>query len=699
MSRGRKCSDCDYYRRHLDFNHDTCLDHRPCITRSGYEPALCDACNFNRGSWDPFSRRLTLWRRELFMHSNRMGGAGIWPFEASFSAFFEVVLASGSDAGSRSRDRSPHEGRGSRAASPLPRARSPARSSASRPSRSPRSAPRVRVGHAAGSRPRASPRGSSHRSRSPLRRSGDRLGRSGVSHDRSGVPDPPAGPSVDSPPAFSDSLADELRAYMAKISSLIGDTRKTATGGASRPSAAPSGEPSFTGFSQDHARSPRRRRARILSPSPSFDSDSDDTQSASLAHAAGGRASDPEDSPSPSPRNLGFQDLKPHTFTGTHNYFYFHPDLEVEDGRGVFLDGAWRAITRHPTAAAFRLNTSGATRDLLISANSAVDAVRRVFAREPLDRIKVGSASRSFSYPMEALPLMQSLLQVLHDRDRALVKAVLDREFSTFSKHMDDFKPLVGMVFSDSWSVCPSFEAFAKPKLLNPGDDSLHLMAQTTPFVPTKLLTQESEKRAVVVDFLSSLAMLFKLAASLEGSNQMMSHLAYTAIRGLLPAFQLALFSWISIKTDCRKIFLQGSASPFAFTLLSSSPWTPSLFPVDVIVELVKSPALLGRPVMEALGWTEYRHKLLQRRQKDLDPRLPGLLPGSAGGARRRRSAPPSRRDYAASASPFRPAKRGRWDSRSQRGAKKPFRGSRGSRGARGASTSAKGSASGQRQA
>ena len=119
MSRGRKCSECDFYSRKLDFGHPTCLDHRPCRTRSGYEPALCDSCDLNRSSWDPISRELSRWRHELRMHSNRMGGAEYWPFEASFSSFFEVVLASGSETGSRSRGHSPQRGRGSRSGSPL----------------------------------------------------------------------------------------------------------------------------------------------------------------------------------------------------------------------------------------------------------------------------------------------------------------------------------------------------------------------------------------------------------------------------------------------------------------------------------------------------------------------------------------------------------------------------------------------------
>ena len=199
MSRGRKCSDCAHYDRKPDFGHPTCLDHRPCITRSGYDPTLCDSCDSNRRSWDPISRDLSGWRRELRVYSNHMGGAEFWPFEASFSAFFEVVLASGSESGSHSRGRSPRRGRGSRARSPSPRTRSHAHSSSSRHSRSAHSNSRDRDGRSAASRPRESVRDSPRRSRSPVRKSAGRREHSGSSRAHSGAPTPPTGPAADSP--------------------------------------------------------------------------------------------------------------------------------------------------------------------------------------------------------------------------------------------------------------------------------------------------------------------------------------------------------------------------------------------------------------------------------------------------------------------------------------------------------------------
>ena len=121
--------------------------------------------------------------------------------------------------------------------------------------------------------------------------------------------------------------------------------------------------------------------------------------------------------------------------------------------------------------------------------------------------MKVGFAPRAISYPMESLPSMQSLFQVLQDCDRSLVQAVLDREFSTFAKYMEDFKPLMGVLFSEGSGVCP---AFAKPVPLCCKEAVLLFNTPIPPFVPEKLLHQEFDCRSTVVDFLSSLAILFR---------------------------------------------------------------------------------------------------------------------------------------------------------------------------------------------
>ena len=102
-------------------------------------------------------------------------------------------------------------------------------------------------------------------------------------------------------------------------------------------------------------------RARVIGSSSESDNDAAGTDTSS--RAAGGHSPVRSGSPVRRKSGLSIKDLKVHSFTGSHTYFDFRPDLEFEDGRGVFLDGMWRAITRHPTAAAFRLNTSGVTHD------------------------------------------------------------------------------------------------------------------------------------------------------------------------------------------------------------------------------------------------------------------------------------------------------------------------------------------------
>ena len=78
--------------------------------------------------------------------------------------------------------------------------------------------------------------------------------------------------------------------------------------------------------------------------------------------------------------------------------------------------------------------------------------------------MKVDSAPRSISYPMDSLPLMQSLFKVLNDQDRFILQAVVNRDFSALPKLLVNFKPLVGVLFLDGWEVYSAFEALAKPE-------------------------------------------------------------------------------------------------------------------------------------------------------------------------------------------------------------------------------------------
>ena len=201
--------------------------------------------------------------------------------------------------------------------------------------------------------------------------------------------------------------------------------------------------------------------------------------------------------------NLGFrsQDLLVYSISSPHTFFLFHKDLPVEVGRGVFLDGAWRSIIHHATAAAFQLNPSTASRDLLISSSLALELVKTAFARDVLDRAKVGSTPKSICFPMELLPLMHSLFKVLHEKNRFVLQAVLDRDFSALSKVLLDFKPLLGVMFADGWDVCPAFEAFSKPDIINLLEAAIDFVGPVSPYVPPRFLRLEADRRGVVVDF------------------------------------------------------------------------------------------------------------------------------------------------------------------------------------------------------
>ena len=731
MARGRDCDACDYFSRRPEYGHPDCFIHRPCITRGGYEPTLCEYCNFNRGAWDHFSPELAGWRRVLDRHAERVGGPEPWLFAATFTQFFEVVLPTADeDNGSRSRGRTPQQGRGSLSGSPFARNNTQVSPSTFHDSRSPRSSRRDGRGSATGPRPgpsRSSPR-SSHRDRrdsatGPRPRPSRSSPRSSRRDGRDSATDPRPGPSRSSPhryrsrsggseerrdrsrsprgrsasashpagtsgdPLFTENLAG-LQAQINRLASLLRDSTQPRGSRASR-SASPTG-----GSPLGHPRARRRHRARVIDSSESDDgaADSDDS-----SHAAGGHSPVRTDSHTDRKPAKSITELKVHSFTGSYTYFNFTPDLEYEDGRGILLDGIWHPYTRHPTAAAFRLNVTAVTRDVLISPAAATEAVKRAFTRLPLDRTKAGSAGRAIACSMEELPALQSLLSVLQDRDRALVKAVVDQEFPTFAKCFTDFKSLMGVIFTDQWKVCPSFEDFAKPEQISLVEDALILRASTTPFVPNRFLLRELEKRNKLVDLLSSLALLFRLAASLQGSDTPSSQLTLTAIRGILPSFQEVLFSWMSSKIDIRKIFLQGSKSPLAHSLIHSTPWVPSLFPFFTLLELTKSPCVQGKDIMRSLGWSSQRDSLLRDKQKDIDPRFPDLLPGSSG-IKRRLQSPPGRR-FGPSTSSSGASKRFKGTSLPRKDSRKPFRGVRGSRrGRKDSSSATKGSSSKQRK-
>ena len=62
---------------------------------------------------------------------------------------------------------------------------------------------------------------------------------------------------------------------------------------------------------------------------------------------------------------------------------------------------------------------------------------------------------------------MQSIFKVLQEKNQSIFQSILDSDFSDLSKVLIDFKPLVGVMFDAGWGSCPSFEAFAKPEIID----------------------------------------------------------------------------------------------------------------------------------------------------------------------------------------------------------------------------------------
>ena len=90
--------------------------------------------------------------------------------------------------------------------------------------------------------------------------------------------------------------------------------------------------------------------------------------------------------------------------------------------------------------------------------------------------------------PLDPFPTRWILFKVLHDQDRSNLQAIIGSNFSALSKVLVDFKPLMGVLFTDHWEVCPAFEAFAKPNLINLKSAALNFSSCWMPFVSVKLL-------------------------------------------------------------------------------------------------------------------------------------------------------------------------------------------------------------------
>ena len=86
-----------------------------------------------------------------------------------------------------------------------------------------------------------------------------------------------------------------------------------------------------------------------------------------------------------------------------------------------------------------------------------------------------------------------TVFKVLQEKNRFIVQAVIDRDFSALYKVLVDFKHLLGVMFDDGWSICPSFEAFSKSDDIDLQEASFAFIARDTPFVPIKFLHLEAE--------------------------------------------------------------------------------------------------------------------------------------------------------------------------------------------------------------
>ena len=70
--------------------------------------------------------------------------------------------------------------------------------------------------------------------------------------------------------------------------------------------------------------------------------------------------------------------------------------------------------------------------------------MKLVFARDVLDRVKVGSAPESIGFLKDSLPHMLSIFKVRQEKNQFIVQPILDSDFSVVSKVLMTLNPLGG---------------------------------------------------------------------------------------------------------------------------------------------------------------------------------------------------------------------------------------------------------------
>ena len=309
-------------------------------------------------------------------------------------------------------------------------------------------------------------------------------------------------------------------------------------------------------------------------------------------------------------------------------FFYLHPNMIMDDDKGLYIDDTWQKISRHPTDNTFKIVDKPEEQKAFVIQNSvAVETIKKEIGKDPMiDLNKIGSASKAFKVPAKKAPFLIDIAKIYKSENEKIISAIMKNDHAILSSVFNNFKSPTDFCIDEDWILSPTFKGFATPEVLKPIDSALLMTSKDTPFVPDKFLKKEKDLRMSVVDTLSGFFTLGHNASKAEAENNLhQQRILLTAAKQFLPAFKNLSIAWIKSKVDIRRIFLQDSKASYAHSLILSNPWCSDLFDPLVIKDLKKND-LQGRTLLQACGWSESRDKQLKTQQHKIDLSQPSLI-------------------------------------------------------------------------
>ena len=166
---------------------------------------------------------------------------------------------------------------------------------------------------------------------------------------------------------------------------------------------------------------------------------------------------------------------------------------------------------------------------------------------------------------------------ILSDTDEATIQKLIPE--STFSA------PSMA-IFSKNWPNTEDYLAWAKGEILSLTQAAQSLDIDAVNKVTNKMLEEERDTRALLVNNITGLQSLELFGDNLKDKVKLATAQAIAKL--FLPNIKFLLISWISAKLRIRQKILHDQDNTAARILLKSNVWDPVIFPKEAIDQAMK---------------------------------------------------------------------------------------------------------------